>query len=159
MKENQRKLKLYHLWMLMAQTVDVAMKLRESELQKYNISRRESAVLYIVHANANRVTPAIISRYLARKSHSISELLNRMEKKGLVTRVSDLDKKNLVRIALTEKGKRSYSCSTKIESFSEITGSLSEEEYNQLESILKRIRSKGLESIGLSHRSIWPGTR
>ena len=158
MKEKQRKLKLYHLWILMAQTVDVAMKLRERELRQYNISRRESAILYLIHATNNHITPATISRYLARKSHSISELLNRMEKKGLVTRVSDLDKKNLVRIAMTEKGKQAYSCSTRIESFNEISGSLSDEEYKQLELILKQIRDKGLESIGLSHRSIWPGT-
>jgi len=132
LEKNQRKLKLYHLWMLMAQTVDAALKLRERELRQYNISRRESAVLYIIHATDNHVTPATISRYLARQSHSISELLDRMEKKGLVTRAKDLDKKNLVRIVLTEKGEQAYSCSTRIESF--------------------------LESIGLSHRSIWPGT-
>ena len=47
-----------------------------------------------------RVTPAEISRRLLRESHSISQILNRMENKGLVRWVKDLERKNLVRLIL-----------------------------------------------------------
>ena len=102
-------------------------KARTRELFQYGITPAEAAVLVIVQAIGEKATPAEISRWLFREPHSISGLLARMEKQGLVRKVKDLDRKNLVRVVITEKGQQAYQQSTKRESIHRIMSSLSEE--------------------------------
>ena len=122
-------------------------KARAGELSQYGITPEEAAVLFIVQAVGHRVTPAEISRWTLRESHSISGLLMRMEKKGLIKKVKDLDKKGRVKIVLTEKGQQTYHESLKRDSIREIMSCLSEEERHQLQSALRKIRSKALKIV------------
>jgi DNA-binding MarR family transcriptional regulator len=71
-----------------------------------------------------------------------------MERKGLVKRAKDLEKKNLVRIALTEKGQRVYAQSTKRESIHQIMSFMSEEKCEQMSECLGELRDKALEYLG-----------
>jgi len=91
----------YHLWIFLHRTSHIVLRAREKELAQYGISTAKAAVLDIVRAIGHKATPALISRHLLREAHSVSGLLSRMEKEGLVNKVQDLDRKNLVRIALT----------------------------------------------------------
>ena len=68
-----------------------------------------------------------------------------MEKQGLVRKVKDLDRKNLVRVVLTEKGREAYYHSTKRESIHQIMSFLSEEERQQLRHCLQTLRDKARE--------------
>jgi DNA-binding MarR family transcriptional regulator len=43
-----------------------------------------------------------------REPHTITKLLHRMEKVGLVTKTNDLEKKNMVGVSITEKGQQAY---------------------------------------------------
>ena len=70
-----------------------------------------------------------------------------MEKDGLVERVKDLDRKNLVRISITEKGHQAYRESTRREPIHRILLSLSEDERRQLKSLLLKLRDTALEEI------------
>jgi DNA-binding MarR family transcriptional regulator len=56
-------------------------------------------------------------------------------------------KKTLQEITLTEKGKEAYRQSLKRESIHEILSCLSEEEREQLWSILKKLRDRALERL------------
>ena len=99
----------HNLWLLISQTRQAMHKLRKNELAPYNISPIEAGVLAIVNTmSKDKATPANISRLLLREPNAVSQLLSRMEKKGLVRKNSDLDKKNLVRIELTKKGLEKY---------------------------------------------------
>jgi DNA-binding MarR family transcriptional regulator len=135
----------YDLWVLLRRTTQVVLKARNRELAAYGISASKASVLFIVQAIGHEATPAEISRYLLREPHSISGLLSRMERQGLVTKVKDVDKKNLVRILLTEKGRRAYYQSTKRETIHNVMSVLSEEERQVLTSCLERIRDKALK--------------
>ena len=64
----------------------------------------------------------------------------------------DLDRKNLVRVALTEKGRKAYYQSTKRESIHNITSSLSEEECQQMLSYLKTLCDKALKGLGMERK-------
>lgn len=138
------------LWVLLRQTRDGVLKLRERELNQYSITPEQSAVLTRVKAMGRRATPAEISRWLLREPHTISGLLSRMEKKGLVRKVKDLDRKNLIRVALTEKGQRAYHNATNNrESIHRIMSCLSEEDQKQLRSYLEKLRSATLKELGM----------
>jgi len=79
-----------------------------------------------------------------------------MEREGLVRKVKDLDRKNLVRVAITEKGHQVYRQSTKIESIRKVLSSLSKEEQQQLMSYLETLRDKALEELGVKSKPPFP---
>jgi DNA-binding MarR family transcriptional regulator len=139
----------YALWVLLFQAKDMVFKAREKEVRQYGISPEEAAVLFIVQTLGNKATPGEISRWLLRKPHTVSGILSRMEKKGLVTKNQGLDRKNLVRVRLTEKGEKAYYRSTKIESIRHIMSSFSEEERQQLGSHFKTLRDRALKELGV----------
>ena len=108
MKENESVSIDFLLWQLLHRSFGVAIKVRQKELDRYNVTIRQSAVLRVIIRIGERATPAEIARQLFLEGNSISEQLNRMEADGLVMRVKDLNRKNLVRIEVTQKGHRLY---------------------------------------------------
>ena len=138
----------FDLWVLLRRTSHVVLKARDRELAKYGISAVQAAVLFLVRELGRDAIPAEISRQLLRDAHSVSGLLSRMEKDGLVRKVKDLDRKNLIRVELTEKGKQAYNESTKRESISGIMSSLPDKEQRQLMSYLRTVRDTALKELG-----------
>ena len=135
----------YNLWVLLNRARDAVLKARQKELQRYNISASRAAAVFVIEAIGDKARPAEISRKLFREPHTISGLLSRMEKKGLVRRLKDLDKKNLIRVVLTKKGREAYHQSTKRESIHQIMSSLSEEQQQQLASSLQTLQDAALK--------------
>ncbi len=83
-----------------------------------------------------------------REPHTASTLIDRMDKAGLVKKVKDLKKKNLVRITITAKGRRAYNHSTKRESIHRMMACLSKEEHQKMNSGLETLHDCALEEIG-----------
>ena len=150
----------YNLWVMFLQTRDVAWAARTKDLAKYNLAATEAAVLNFVQLIERTVdrqaTIAEISRWLFRKPNSMSELLSRMEKKGLVRRVKDLPKNSAVRIELTDKGREYYNKQIKSPFITEIISSLSEEERLQMWTILGKLRNKAFTILGINKKPPFP---
>ena len=146
----------YKLWVLLHQTKDAMHHNREKELALYGLSPIMAATLFIIQAIGEKPTPAEIARWLFRQPHSVTGLLNRMVKEGLITKTKDLDKKNLVRISITEKGKIAYEQSRNHESIRRILSVLSREEQEQLRSTLGKLRKKALEELELVQKLPYP---
>lgn len=138
----------YNLWLFLAQVRTVMLRARQMEVSRYGITASQASVLFVINALGDKATPAEISRWLFRQSHSVSGILNRMEKQGLVRRVKDLGKKNQVRATLTEKGREVYGNCTKRESMHRIMPSLSEEQRQQLIVCLENLRDATLKYLG-----------
>jgi len=146
----------YNLWLLLSQTRHAIFRIRQKELDQYNISTRQSALLLALKTIGDKAKPSEIARWLLREPHSISEQLSRMEKAGLVKKAKDLDRKNLVRVELTEKGREALYHASKRESIHEILSSLSKEEKQQLGSSLQKLRVTALEELGIKKDLIFP---
>jgi DNA-binding MarR family transcriptional regulator len=146
----------YELSVLLNITSDAIMRAREKELIKHGISSIEAGVLFIVESIGDRAIPAEISRWIFREQHTVSALLVRMEKKGLIKKTKDLEKKNLVRVSLTEKGKQALDNSKSRESIHKIIPALSKEQRQQLNSYLRTLRDRAFEEIRLEHRPPFP---
>ena len=142
----------YELWVLLHQACDAMNRARENELRQVGISGAQAVVLFVVKSLGAKATPTEISRCLLRKIHTVSGILNRMEKKRLLRKTKDLPRKNSVRASLTEKGEQAYYQSTKIESISGIMSSLSEQERQQLSSCLKTLRERALKQLGINQK-------
>jgi DNA-binding MarR family transcriptional regulator len=146
----------YKLFVLLRQAGHVILKLSEKELRKNGISLVEHAVLFITQSIGHKATPAEIARWMVRERHTISALLMRMEKKGLIRMTKDLDRKNLLRVSLTKKGKQAYDISTRMDSVRSIISSLPEEVRIRMISYLKELRDNGMEELGLNYKPPFP---
>ena len=149
----------YITWVLLLQTRDVLFQARKNELSQYGISPEQAAVLYILHTIGYRPTPTDISQRMLRKPHTVSALLSRMERKGLVSRTKNSIRKNLVRVELTEKGHEAYSQLIKRESIHKIMSSLSEEDSQQLKSYLRKLRDEALKELGWERKMPFPSSQ
>jgi DNA-binding MarR family transcriptional regulator len=137
------------LWSLFSHARDAVFRAREKELQRYGISPEQVRVLFILKATDNKATPSELSRYLLKQPHTMSSLVNRMASKGLVKKFKDLDRKNLVRIAITEKGMQAYEQSTKRGPIHRIIGQLNPEEKRQFRQSLEKIYGQARKEIGM----------
>jgi len=141
---------------LLEQACHMAMETRERELTRFGITGEQAAVLFAVKAIGDKATPAEISRWTLRESQTTSAILSRMEKDGLVVRTRDLERKNMVRIAMTEKGERAYRGSMKRKSSQKLLSPLSETERQELRSYLERLRNRALRLLGVAYKPPFP---
>ena len=149
--------KYYGLWLLLILVKDAIHRARQEELRQVGVTSSEAGVLFYAQALGNRATPAEISRCLFKRPHGISTLINRMEKKGLVRKVNDLDRKNLVRVELTAKGQQAYNHASKRAVIHRIISSLSEEERQQLTFYLEKLQSRAFGELGLKEKVTYLG--
>ena len=146
----------YNLWVVLHQAKDAIFRARDKELSQYGITTMQAAALFIINAIGEEATPSEIARWLSREPHSVSGLLTRMEREGLVRTVKSLGKKNRVNVTLTEKGRQAYSESLKRESLQEIMSCLTEEERQQLASSLEQLRDKALRNVAEARKPPFP---
>lgn len=145
----------YNLWVLVDQTRRTSSKARQRELKPYNLSTRQAAVLFLTDAIAGTATPSKMSRWLLLAPHSVSELLSRMERGGLVRKIKQPGKKE-VQVVLTEAGRKAYYQSIKRDSIRNIMSTLSGEERRQLRSCLQKLLNGALKELGMCRRPPFP---
>ena len=146
----------YELWVLMRQTVDAIRRSREAELKQFGVSRMQAAVLFAVKTIEPPATPTKIARWLFRKSHTVSALLNRMQKQDFIIKTKDLERRNLIRVALTEKGEKAYEQSKERRAFHDILSCLSPKEREKLQTILAKLRDEAIEELKAQSRPSFP---
>jgi DNA-binding MarR family transcriptional regulator len=138
----------YTLWLLLSQTRSALFKARHKRVGKY-IHFNLAATLVIVWALNGKATPALLSRRLFLEPHSVSELVIRMEKKGLITKIKDAKRENVIRISITPKGRKFCRQTVQPEFVHDIMSALSEEQRMQLRVCLQILYEKALKELGI----------
>lgn len=149
----------YDLYILLRNTNDVILRLRINELNERGVLGRRIAVLLmiqIIERERGVATPAEIARCLVRKPHTVSDMLFRMAKDGLIRKVRDLDRKDRIRIAITEEGYQYFKKSAERESIHRILSCLTDEERKQLRACLDKLHSQGIKELGIEPRIPFP---
>ncbi len=144
------------LWLLLTHTRYAIFRAREKELQRYGVSPEQMSLLFVVQALGNKATPAALARHIIRQPHTVSALVDRMAKRGLVKKVKDLDRKNLVRVVMTEKGKKTYELSTKRGPIHRIMSSLDPAQKKEFREQLVKLLAKARKEIGLDRDELPP---
>jgi len=142
------------LWALLDQATTAMSRVADNELSQAGITMIQGAVLYFVKNSKEPVIPADISRWLFREPHTVSQLLIRMERHGLIKRTQDLDYKNRLRITLTEKGEKAYQKQTEMMVISDIMSFLSPEECDKLGANLKKMRDAAVKVLDSKTREL-----
>ena len=141
-------------WVFMARTRDAIFRSRVKELQKHDLSVRQVSVLIVLEELDKKATPAEVSKWVFREPHSVSDFLKRMERDGLIKRMKDLDRKNMIRVEITDKGREAVHNAKKMESVHKIMAALSKEEHQQLRAIMQKLWNKALEELWIENRPI-----
>jgi DNA-binding MarR family transcriptional regulator len=136
------------LWVLIAQTKDAMLRARELEHARYGISNERRAVLYVIRQNGGSATPVGIAHALFRELHSVSEMLVRMEKDGLVVRHKGTGRSK-VEVSLTEEGLDVFTESQRCQTDREILSVLTKRQRERLALYLWKLRSKTLQHLGI----------
>jgi DNA-binding MarR family transcriptional regulator len=139
----------YRLFQLLRYTADAIHRAREYELKKYNLTPEQAGALVCILSLGNKATQAELSRWLFRLPNSITILINRMEKLGLVKKRPDKKRKNIIRLSLTKKGYEAYEHSIEFQAFYPIIDILPGKKRQQLWSLLQIIREKAFENLHL----------
>jgi len=156
MRQQKRENLDFLTWVYLARTKDAIFKVRTKEMYKYKLSPTQISILNVLMSLGDKVTPAEISRWTLKEPHSISNLLQRMERDGFVRRTKDLHRRDLIRVTVTEKGHKAIENSTGMECFQRIMSSLSIEELEKLRQILVKLWDSALKELNINPRPIFP---
>ncbi|MDM8000733.1 MAG: MarR family transcriptional regulator [Dehalococcoidia bacterium] len=135
------------LWGRLFLAAKVIERAREIELSRVDISLIQAMVLYALKLSPEPLTPSRLARMLCREPHSMSALIDRMEKQGLVEKRHDLSRKNLVRVVVTPKGEEAFQRQRSVNTVSNLTSTLTKEERQALGDIVDKLRVRATDLI------------
>jgi DNA-binding MarR family transcriptional regulator len=136
------------LWLLIAQAKDAVSKARHRDLERFNINKERRAILWSVQNDGGESTPVKIARQLFRELHSVTAMLKRMERQGLVT-ISKRSGKSSAIVRLTKKGEEIFNQSRHNEVDKRILSVLPKKRRERLAADLWAIRNQALRELGI----------
>jgi DNA-binding MarR family transcriptional regulator len=134
---------------MMKQTTDALFKVRQKELKKFGITPEQSGALAVIYALEGQATAAELSRILFRKPNSMTILLRRLEKQGMIKKTPDKRQKNVIRLSLTVKGRQAHMSSSRVNSLGRILNKLSDAKQRQLWTSLEKVRNQALKNLDM----------
>ena len=151
--------KEYDTWILLSRVYHMIAKLRRLELAKYNIQPVQAYILFILHALGGETSPTELARYAYEHKSAISDILIRMEKQGLITKIKKVIGNGRVKVKLTEKGEESLRLSLEREFLRQVMTGLTPEKTAQLESYLELIRDNAMNLLDIQEKQIVPPSK
>jgi len=146
----------HDLYLLFGRTYYLVRRTRERELQRYELTPEQTLLLFFVKTMEEKATPAEISRIVFRKPHTVSSIVDRMEKLGLLKKSRDKKYKNRIRVEITEKGEEYYQLSAKRGPIHRILSVLDTEDREVFKKLLEKIAEKAADELGLNRVDLPP---
>jgi DNA-binding MarR family transcriptional regulator len=147
-KKNNPEINLY---ILLDYTDNVITSAVELELKHLRITQPQVKILTMLSRQGKPVTLDELSEWTLKEFNSVSTLINRMEKKGLVKKTKkggDLK----TYITLTEKGSKLYHQGVTERSIHLVFEKLSREEKKQLKDLLRKVRDTTRDLLGMNYK-------
>jgi MarR family 2-MHQ and catechol resistance regulon transcriptional repressor len=134
------------LWLLMHRVRDALVLCEESILRKYGLTMEQFAVVAAVKSRGGSLRPTDLAFILERSPNSISMLVDRMVKAGLVKRTRDRIDRRVVRVSLTNRGENALKPATPAtwEFIQKILSQLSYKDKHALASLLEILKCQFL---------------
>ncbi len=140
-----------NLYILLDQADSIITNTVELELKHLHMTQPQARILAMLSRENRPVTIEELANWTLKVFNSVSTLVNRMEKKGLIKKTKNLgDLKTY--ITLTEKGIELYHKKVTERSIHLIFEKLSFEEKKRLESTLMKLRDTARDLLGMDYR-------
>ena len=143
----------FSLWRVLDHARFIIARTREMELAKYDLTPEQSHVLDILQESNGSTTINQLVGITQRQHHSISTLIDRMEKQGLVSKQKAGIDRRKYEVVITDKGKELAARMSR-DSIRIIFACLSEEDKKKLHSYLMQLTTEAYKMI---RRSPIPG--
>ena len=137
----------FELWGILANTYYAILRSRFLEISRIGLTPQKAEVLFILENNGGSILQNKISGITMRRQNSVSDLVNRMVKEGLITkqRLPD-DRKYQINIG--KKGKEKHDRLTR-NSIEMIFSVLSPQDCQILNQVLKKLLHKSITLLDL----------
>jgi MarR family transcriptional regulator, organic hydroperoxide resistance regulator len=141
---------LLELWMTLHQTYNSVVKCEDKELLDTEVTTQQLYILMAIKNGGVTTTPSQLADWLDRNANSITLIVDRMEKSGLVERVRDVKDRRSLRVAMTEKGEKLLRKGIKIEwdLVHKMLDSFSEGEIKAVTGSLLKVREQSIKLCG-----------
>ena len=132
------------VWVLLRQAYNLILKCEDRVFSEYNLTTEQHAVLMAIKHISGPVRITDIARWLDRSVNSISMIIDRMVKAGLVRRVRDRKDRRTVFVTITSKAEKAYVPASVAgwDLIQEILSPLSDEDKLTLIRLLETLRDK-----------------
>ena len=136
-------------FMLLHRVRDLIFTCQDRVVAEFGITTEQYSVLIAMKYLVAPVRVTDIARWMERKVNSVSMLVDRMVKAGLVKRTRDLTDRRAVRLVITSKGEKALELATPgvWRTIQEISSPLSGEDTRTLIRLLETLRDKALEHL------------
>jgi DNA-binding MarR family transcriptional regulator len=137
------------LWFITHRTRDVLRNCEDKVFGKYGLTAEQYGVLAVMKVLGGSVRVTDLARGLGRSANSVSMIVDRMVKAGLVRRGRDRGDRRTVRVSVTDKGEVAFRPATVagLELIREITSPLSYEDKRTFVSLHEVVKHKALQCV------------
>jgi DNA-binding MarR family transcriptional regulator len=103
---------ILRLWFLMHRTRTLLKTCEDQIYSEYNLTTEQYAILAAIKHIGSPVRPTDVAQWMGRSPNSVSMIIDRMVKAGLVNRVRDRADRRVVRLVITSKGENALKPAT-----------------------------------------------
>lgn len=137
------------VWLLLHRNCSLITKAEDAVYATIDLTTQHQAVLLAMKYIRGPVTPGIIAQWLDRNTNSITTLVDRMEKVGLVRRVRNMRDRRSVRLVMTKKGKKALDEAEVLgwQLVQDILRIFSEKQLESLSELLQMVRNSTMDYI------------
>jgi len=132
-------------WIVLNAISSLIEKIEIRDLPDSELSWEQISVLLHISLIKHQVTPSMLAKYMLRERHTITEILKRMESKGLVSRYLIPENKKERPVQLTEKGKAMIESNIDTRILQDIFKPLTSAEKHHLIAILNKLMISAME--------------
>ena len=134
-------------WMMLHQTTNSIVKCEEKQFAPLGLTTQQHAILMAIKLSSTPPSLTQIADWVDRHVNSITLIVDRMEKSGLVKRVRNTHDRRSFSLVMTPKGEKYLQTGTGTGStlVQELLSCLSNEELQTLQAFLEKIRTKAIE--------------
>lgn len=131
---------VFRTWVLFHQAPRTVYNAASKRLRPAGVSLEQALLLFVLSKSPCPPNRAEIAQVLFRRPHTVTALLNGMQRAGLITRIRDDKNYKVRRVVMTEKGKEVFKQTQQTQLVIDLTSCLSRNELRQLSSILQKLR-------------------
>ena len=137
-------------WILLRQAYNLILRCEDRVFSEYGLTTEQHAVLMVIKHIDAPVRPTDVARWLDRSVNSVSMIVDRMVKAGLVRRVRDRKDRRTVILTITSKAEKAFVPATAAGwgLIQEILSPLSDEDRLTLIKLLEALRDKAYDYLG-----------
>jgi len=137
------------LWFITHRTRDALRNCEDKVFAKYGLTAEQYGVLAVMEVLGGSVRVTDLARGLGRSANSVSMIVDRMVRAGLVRRGRDRGDRRTVRVSVTNKGQAAFRPATMagLDLIRELTSPLSYEDKRTFVGLHEMIRDKALRYL------------